>query len=1149
MKKFIAISIILFSLSFTAQASFWSNITNYFKQTPKEIQNNMLGGETSDRKPVSNFLGLTDTPDTYSGQSGKCTAVNGASNALEFVACGSSSSGGGSNWSTSTAGVLYPIDYATRRIVTGGNATTTNDYLQALSGFYANTAKIGTLDGYIKGTTGSLYATTTIPASDITGLTSSQWITNGSNIYYPTGFVSIGSSTINSGENLAVISNTASDTGIKIRNAGTGTGQFDGARFSVDGAGNVYLLNYENKDLYLGINTNYNLMVSSTTGYIGIGTTTPSSRLTVWGDQRLTGALYDRLNLAGSAGKYLQSTGTGVEWTTVTSGGATPQDLYTTSTPTFAGLTLTAFSGYGKYIAGVAGTTSSIPWTDISSVPTSISTTTWGSIGGTLSNQTDLQSILDNKAALSGSTSQIFAASTINLGASDTTLSRNSAGILAVEGVIVPKGTGTLNELTYWSGTAGLGSLSVATYPSLTELSYVKGASSSIQTQLNGKQAAGTYSTDIHSNIAALNAVSGTNTGNETTTSIGTLINSASATTTYADAFKFSVYDTVASLFRSTTWANLKAALKTYFDTLYASISTTITAGTGLSGGGDLSTNRTITLNMAGGTCGGTDKISALSATGTITCTADDGGGGTPGGADTEIQFNDGGAFGGSPLMTFNKVTNAIVLGESAKAQLLLNTDNTLLGYESYLSLSDSTSGGSVQLYSSYDSSTEAGAALELKAGDASATSGFDVDGGNLLLQAGAGNGAGARGAVGIVGSSQTAFLNSEALSATQNFAFPDQSGTFALTTDIVALPQSLDTSASPEFAGLTLTGFEGYGRFVGGVAEATTTVPWDDVSSKPNLLISGGTLTNAYHCRYDGTGIDCDRVEDASGACGTNAVCMGGHTHVGVNETYGVGWLADTATPEKDDVYNWGKLFDFDSDGLVNAVDLNAGLIKSGATGTLSIASSGIDYIATTTNLISSSTATTTLSDTDLIAIGVGSILNKITWANLKVALSTAFQALSTKLTNIVNNALSFAVSGNIEYVAPSSLTNATSSGNIITMPVAENSLGFGALLYVNSTSSLSMSSALTTTTLPAIFMALETGVGSKKVLQTGMVRNDNWNFVGMIGQPVYVSSSTIAGATTTMPTATGQTVQIIGIATATNTIDFLPQLLTIGL
>jgi len=48
-------------------------------------------------------------------------------------------------------------------------------------------------------------------------------------------------------------------------------------------------------------------------------------------------------------------------------------------------------------------------------------------------------------------------------------------------------GTGVANELTYWSGTNTLGSLATATYPSLTELSYVKGITSAIQTQLNAK--------------------------------------------------------------------------------------------------------------------------------------------------------------------------------------------------------------------------------------------------------------------------------------------------------------------------------------------------------------------------------------------------------------------------------------------------------------------------------------------------------------------------------------------------------------------------------------------------------------------------------------------------------------------------------------
>lgn len=44
-------------------------------------------------------------------------------------------------------------------------------------------------------------------------------------------------------------------------------------------------------------------------------------------------------------------------------------------------------------------------------------------------------------------------------------------------------GSGTANEIAYWFSANQLGSLTVSTYPSLTELSYVKGVTSPIQTQ------------------------------------------------------------------------------------------------------------------------------------------------------------------------------------------------------------------------------------------------------------------------------------------------------------------------------------------------------------------------------------------------------------------------------------------------------------------------------------------------------------------------------------------------------------------------------------------------------------------------------------------------------------------------------------------
>jgi hypothetical protein len=77
-------------------------------------------------------------------------------------------------------------------------------------------------------------------------------------------------------------------------------------------------------------------------------------------------------------------------------------------------------------------------------------------------------------------------------------------------------GVGTANEIAYFTGGQVIASLAVATYPSLTELSYVKGVTSAIQTQLNNKvtvfasgadgtASSGTSNTISHSQLIAAN--------------------------------------------------------------------------------------------------------------------------------------------------------------------------------------------------------------------------------------------------------------------------------------------------------------------------------------------------------------------------------------------------------------------------------------------------------------------------------------------------------------------------------------------------------------------------------------------------------------------------------------------------------------------
>ena len=77
--------------------------------------------------------------------------------------------------------------------------------------------------------------------------------------------------------------------------------------------------------------------------------------------------------------------------------------------------------------------------------------------------------------------------------------------------------------------------------------------------------------------------LSGVNTGNETTTTIGSLINSATEKTTPVDADMVGLMDSAASnILKKLSWLNIKATLKTYFDTLYQGLDATLTALAGL---------------------------------------------------------------------------------------------------------------------------------------------------------------------------------------------------------------------------------------------------------------------------------------------------------------------------------------------------------------------------------------------------------------------------------------------------------------------------------------------------------------------------------------------------------------------------------------
>lgn len=108
---------------------------------------------------------------------------------------------------------------------------------------------------------------------------------------------------------------------------------------------------------------------------------------------------------------------------------------------------------------------------------------------------------------------------------------------------------------------------------------------------------AGEYYHLTSAQLAIVNNTSGTNSGNETTTTIGALINGATAKTTPVDADMVGLMDSAASnILKKLSWANIKATLKTYFDTLYQAAGSFVPTTRSLTIGGvtyDLSADRT----------------------------------------------------------------------------------------------------------------------------------------------------------------------------------------------------------------------------------------------------------------------------------------------------------------------------------------------------------------------------------------------------------------------------------------------------------------------------------------------------------------------------------------------------------------------------
>lgn len=101
------------------------------------------------------------------------------------------------------------------------------------------------------------------------------------------------------------------------------------------------------------------------------------------------------------------------------------------------------------------------------------------------------------------------------------------------------------------------------------------------------------------------------------------------------------------------------------------------------------------------------------------------GGSATPGGSDTQIQFNDGGTFGGTSTFTYDKTTRTLTLGQEATTFFLTAKD----------AVSSNTSGGVLNIYGGDGNGNASGGTTRLYGG----TGGVTGDGGSISILAGNG--------------------------------------------------------------------------------------------------------------------------------------------------------------------------------------------------------------------------------------------------------------------------------------------------------------------------------------------------------------------------------------------------------------------------
>lgn len=142
---------------------------------------------------------------------------------------------------------------------------------------------------------------------------------------------------------------------------------------------------------------------------------------------------------------------------------------------------------------------------------------------------------------------------------------------------------------------------------------------------------------------------------------LGEAIHAATAKTPMVGADEMSLWDSITQRLRKITWTNILASIKTFTDGLYVALTGNQTvAGVKTFTSDPIIPDEAYDATAWNGSLepptknAVRDKIESMS-----------GGGGTPAGSDTQVQFNDGGAFGADAGFVFDKANDSLQLGGS----------------------------------------------------------------------------------------------------------------------------------------------------------------------------------------------------------------------------------------------------------------------------------------------------------------------------------------------------------------------------------------------------------------------------------------------------------------------------------------------------